>query len=84
MFSTTTRTAAPIAQEQQHHQAGEDRAERAFGGDAPHGPCDVGRLVELEAQLDVLGQGGLHLRQVRLDRLTTARVEASARLLTSM
>src|SRR5262249_31155591 len=35
--------------------------------DTPHGPGDVGRLVELEADDDVVGQGLLHPAQVLLD-----------------
>ena len=48
--------APPVAQEQQHHQPGQDGPEQPLDADAPHGPRDVRRLVELEADLDVLGQ----------------------------
>ena len=61
--------APPVAQEQQHHQARQHRAEQPLGADAPHGPGDVGRLVELEADVDVRRQRLLHPRQVLLDRV---------------
>ena len=84
MFSTTTMTEPPIAQEQQHHQPGQHGAEQRPRCDALHGPGHVGRLVEFEAQIDVLGQRVLHFGSSALTWLTTASVDASARLLTIM
>ena len=59
--------APPVAEEDQHHQPGQDRAEGALGRQAPHGVGDGGRLVELEADLDVVGKDRLHLGQGLLD-----------------
>ena len=59
--------APPVAEEDQHHQPGQDRAEDALGRQAPHGVGDGGRLVELEADLDVVGEDRLHLGQGFLD-----------------
>ena len=59
--------APPVAEEEQHHQPGQDRAEDALGRQAPHGVGDGGRLVELEADLDVVGEDRLHLGQGFLD-----------------
>ena len=53
--------AAPVAQEDQHHQAGEHRAEQAFGDQAANGVGDVGRLIELQAHVDVVGH---HLLEI--------------------
>src|SRR5262249_36928511 len=52
---------------QQHHQPGQGGADQPFEADAPDGPGDVGRLVELEVDADVLGDDGLHVRQFFLD-----------------
>ena len=54
--------AAPVAQEHQHHQPGEDRPQGALTGHARHGVRDVGGLVELEAQANLFGQHCLHPR----------------------
>ena len=51
--------AAPVAQKQQHHQAGEHGAESAFDEQTPDGARHVGRLVELVTDLDVVRQHGL-------------------------
>ena len=59
--------APPVAEEDQHHQSGQDRAEDALGRQAPHGVGDGGGLVELEADLDVVGEDRLHLGQGFLD-----------------
>ncbi len=59
--------AAPVAQEQQHHQAGEDCTQETLGQHTSHGSGDMRRLVELKAHVDVFGQHGLHARQVFLD-----------------
>ena len=85
MLTTTIERAAPVAQEQQHHQPGQHRAERAFQREPRDRARDVGRLVELVADLHVVGQHALELRQVlpSPDRRPTS-VEASARLVTGM
>ena len=59
--------APPVAEEEQHHQPGQDGAQRALGHQAPNGVGDRGRLVELEADLDVVGEDRLHAGQGRLD-----------------
>ena len=61
--------AAPIPQKQEHHQAGEHHAERAFEKQAPNSACHQGGLVELVADLDVVRQNGLEARQVGFDCL---------------
>ena len=58
--------APPIAQEEHDHQARQDGPQQRFQPHALHGAGDVGRLVELEADLDALVQGVLHPRQVGL------------------
>src|SRR5439155_2272126 len=42
-------------------------ADQPFETDAPDGPGNIGRLVELEADADVLGDDSLHVRQLLLD-----------------
>src|SRR5262249_12788178 len=59
--------APPVAEEQQDHQPREDGPQGALGGQAAHGVGDSGRLVELEADLDVVGEDGLHAGQGGLD-----------------
>ena len=76
--------AAPVAQEEQHHQAGERRAEQAFGDQAADGVGDVGRLVELQADVDVVGDDLLEIGDGGLHGVDDASVEASARLVTGM
>ena len=61
--------AAPVPQKQQHHQARQHRAQRPFQRQTADGARDVGRLVELVADLHVGGQHALELRQVRLDQI---------------
>src|SRR4029077_12662002 len=61
--------AAPIAQKQQHHQACEHDAESALDEQAPNGPRDIRRLIELVTDLDVVRQNGLEARQVGFDGL---------------
>ena len=76
---------APIAQEQEHHQAGEDGPQQALPADFLDGLGHVGRLIELEAQVDVLrARPPSFAGKDALTSLTTDRVEASARLVTSM
>ena len=59
--------AAPVAQEDQHHEAGEGRAEQAFDHQAADGIADVGRLVEFQADVDVVGDGLLEVGDGGLD-----------------
>ena len=59
--------APPVAEEEQHHQPGQDGAQGALGDQAPNGVGDRGRLVELETDLDVVGQDRLHAGQGLLD-----------------
>ena len=54
--------AAPVAQKDEHHQAGESRAQQAFGDQAAQGIGDVGRLIELQADVDVFGHGFFEVR----------------------
>ncbi len=49
MSMTDDRCASPVPQEQQHHEAGEERAERSFGYQTLDGIRDVARLVETVA-----------------------------------
>ena len=57
---------APIAQEQEHHQPGEDGPQHALSAHLLDRLGHVGRLIELEAHVDILGQDGLHSGQGRL------------------
>ena len=53
--------ATPVAEEDQHHQSDQSGAQGSFGRQAADGVGHSGRLVELEADPDVLGQHRLHL-----------------------
>src|SRR5712672_4314885 len=60
---------APVPQEQQHHQACEHRAERAFEEQALDSAGHVRRLVELVTDLNIVRQYGLEAWQVGFDGL---------------
>ena len=77
-------SASPIAQEQQHHQSREHRAEHALFGQTQDGARDEGRLIELVADFHARWQHRLEFWDFSLTRLTTLSVEASARLVTGM
>ena len=62
MFMTTISGAAPVAQEDQHHQAGERRAQQAFDNQAAQRVGDVRRLIELQAYVDIVGHDLLEIR----------------------
>ena len=49
--------AAPVAQEDEDHQAGERGSEQALEDQAADGVANVGRLVEFQADIDVVGYG---------------------------
>jgi len=59
--------ASPVSQEDEHCDADEHRPERALDDHRLHRPRDVGRLVELEAHLDIGRQHTLHLGDGLLD-----------------
>jgi hypothetical protein len=61
--------AAPVAQEKQHHQAGEDRAQAAFLEQVVDRAVDHRRLVELVAHLEPLGEQLLELGDVLLHQV---------------
>ena len=60
MFNRTIDRAPPIAEEEQNHQPHQDGPQRPFAHNTPNGPGDVGRLIELESDVNVRGQDGLH------------------------
>ena len=62
MFRTTTMTLRQSRRKTQHHQADQHRPERPFDHQALHRARDGRRLVELEADLDVVGEHRLHRR----------------------
>ena len=64
ILRTTTSTLRQSWRNKKDHQPGEDRAQQAFGGNAPHGARDVGRLVKLETDVDVVRQNGPHFGEV--------------------
>ena len=78
--------APPVAQEQQHHQPGEDRAERRLPCVSPRiARVTYRRLVELVAHLHVRRQRRPETSaRFSLTSSTTVSVEASARLVTGM
>ena len=59
--------AAPVAQEDQHHQAGERRAQQTLHYQTADGIADIRRLVEFQADIDVVGDGLLEVGDGRLD-----------------
>ena len=59
--------AAPVAQEDQHHQSGEQCAEKSFDHQVANRIGHVRRLVELQAHVDVLRNSVLELRNRGLD-----------------
>ena len=59
--------AAPVAQEEQHHEAGQQRPENRFAQHRLERAGDVARLVQLVADLDVVRHQRLEPAQVRLD-----------------
>ena len=61
--------AAPVAQEQQHHEAGERRAQQAFEHQPANRIDHEGRLIELEAHIHVVRQHLLEIGDGRLDRV---------------
>ena len=77
--------AAPVAQEDQHHQAGEGRAQQAFEDQASKRIGHDRRLVELKADVHVFRErpGGMR-GWLLFTALITAIVEASERLVTGM
>ena len=58
---------APIPQEQEHHQRGEQRSQDALGGEAANGVEHIDRLIEVEVDRDVRRDERPHLRQRSLD-----------------
>ena len=58
---------APVPQEQQDHEASEHRAEQAFSHNRQQGVSDIRRLVKFIVDLDLRRNGGLELREIRLD-----------------
>ena len=67
MLSTTTMTLRQSRRNSSTISPVRHGAEQALDADAPHGPGDVGRLVELEADLDVRRAAPSCMRrQVRL------------------
>ena len=67
MLSTTTITLRQSRRKSSTISPVRTAPRRPSIADAPHGAGDVRRLVELEADLDVVGQDGLHPGQVLLD-----------------
>src|SRR5204863_2636695 len=61
--------AAPVAQEQEHHQAGEHGAECALCHQAADRIRDVRRLVELEPDIHILGDGLFEIGYGRFDSI---------------
>ena len=58
--------AAPVAQEKQHHQPGESGSQQPFDHEAPDGIRHIGRLIELEPHIDVVGHDFLEIGNSRL------------------
>ena len=56
--------APPVAEEQEDHQSDEHRSKRPFDKDARDGSRDIGRLVKLERDFDVVRQNRLHRLEV--------------------
>ena len=54
--------AAPVAEEDQHHQTSQSRAEQSLDNQAADGVRDERRLIEFEAHIDIVGD---HLLEVR-------------------
>ena len=59
--------AAPVAQKDQHHQSGQQRANRRFAQHRLKRRRNVPRLIELVADLDVVGHQRLESAEVGLD-----------------
>ena len=85
MFKTTTITVRQSRRNKKHHQPGEDGAEQPFLPTSSIGLSHIGRLIEFEAQVDILAATRPSIRgKAAFTSFTTDRVEASARLVTSM
>ena len=56
--------AAPVTEEEQHHQSGKDRTQPTLLQDIPDGAVDHRRLVKDVADLDVVRQDFLKLRDI--------------------
>ena len=59
--------AAPVAKEDEHHESRQKGAEGAFGRQTLDRVGHRGRLVEFEADANVVGEDRLHLRKGVLD-----------------
>ena len=55
MFKTTTMTAAPISQEQEHHQSRKDGPEHALSAHVLRSIDSHRAIDRIRAQLDILG-----------------------------
>src|SRR6266699_4022690 len=49
--------AAPIAEKDEHHETGQDRAEQALGHQAPNGIRNEWGLIEFQADIHIFGRG---------------------------
>ena len=57
----------PVAQEQQDHDAGQQRAEQAFSHNRQQRISHIRRLVKFVVDFDLRRNGGLELREIRFD-----------------
>ena len=56
-------SASQIAQEEQDHQAGQNRSKRSFDNQPANGVLDIRGLIKLEGNFDVVRKQRLHLWQ---------------------
>ena len=75
---------SPIAQKEQDDETGQHRSQQPFAHHGQQRALDIGRLIELIADVDVEGTSERKRARLCLTSSTTVSVEASGRLVTGM